>query len=203
MTGARAPVGVVLAGGRSRRMGRDKALLDLGGETLAARAVRLVAGACPEVAIAAAGRELVPGIAPLADGPGQGPAAGILGAALAYPGHPLLVVACDLPALPPELLASLARPIPGDDSDWRLPRWSEGVEPLCALYRPGILALLAEQVARGEMALHALETSGARIRYLEEVDLRPFGDPAELFRNLNRPEDLDRWEREASGRLRA
>ncbi|HKV11494.1 MAG TPA: NTP transferase domain-containing protein, partial [Thermoanaerobaculia bacterium] len=55
------PVGVVLAGGRSSRMGRDKAGIVLEGETLAARAATRLAAVCPDVAVADAGRGILPG----------------------------------------------------------------------------------------------------------------------------------------------
>lgn len=187
-------VGIVLAGGRSRRMGRDKTLLELAGETLVSRAARRLAEVCREVAVADAGRGSVPGFVSLPDGPGAGPAAGILGAARAFPGRYLLVVACDLPDLAPGLLSRLAQ---GADADWLLPRWTGGLEPLCAVYGPVVLSHLEARVVQGEMALHALtETSSVRIRYLDEGELCPYGDPAVMFHNLNRPEDLSR--REAS-----
>jgi len=184
-------VGVVLAGGASRRMGRDKAALAIAGETLAARAARRLRAVCARVAVADGGRGLVPGLPSLPDGPGDGPVAGILGAARALPGHPLLVLACDLPGVPEALLADLAE---AGEIDWVVPRWQRGLEPLCALYRPVALAALAAAVARGVMAPHRLaEAPGLRVSFLESERLGRFGPPAELFVNLNTQHDLERW----------
>ncbi len=182
------PVGVVLAGGASRRMGRDKATLRVAGVTLAERAAALLAGVCAEVVVADGGRGLVPDRPSCADGSADGPAAGILGAAAARPGWDLLVLACDLPAVPPALLAELASPVP---CDWRVPRWKRGLEPLCALYRPAALAALGELVASGVRAPHRLAGfPGLAVLFLEGAALARFGDPARLFRNLNTPQDL-------------
>jgi molybdopterin-guanine dinucleotide biosynthesis protein A len=199
--------GVVLAGGTSRRMGRDKAALTVGGETLAALAARRLLAVCARVAVADGGRHLVPGLPSRPDGPGQGPAAGILGAARAWPGHPLLVLACDLPRVPAALLAELARGVQHPDdfesgealeavtADWVVPRWQRGIEPLCALYRPAALAALAAAVERGVLAPHRLaEAAGLRVHYLEGESLRRFGPPDDLFLNLNTPRDLERWQ---------
>lgn len=184
-----APIGVVLAGGASRRMGWDKAL-----SPLPALAARRLAAVCAEVALADRGRGLLPGLPTLPDGPGRGPAAGILGAASAYPGRSLLVLACDLPRVPVELLAELAR---SAGSDWAVPRWGRGLEPLCALYAPRALSRLRDT---GLLALRRLEEEkGLAVRYLEEDDLAPFGPPEEVFLNLNTPEDLERYTSSASG----
>lgn len=199
-------MGVVLAGGRSRRMGRDKALLELAGETLVARAARRLAAVCGEVALADSGRGLVPGLPSLPDGAGQGPAAGILGAAAAYPGRCLLVLACDLPDVPIGLLSLLATAGAADEecaADWVVPRWSGGLEPLCSLFGPGALVALEARVLRGELALHGLaETSPLRIRYLDESLLLSCGEPEVMFHNLNRPQDLERRSRRAEGELK-
>ncbi|PYQ61250.1 MAG: hypothetical protein DMF53_15460 [Acidobacteria bacterium] len=184
------PVGVVLAGGSSRRMGRDKTLLAAGGESLPATAARRLAAVCAEVAVADRGRGLLPGLPSLPDGPGRGPAAGILGGAAAYPGRRLLVLACDLPRVPEALLAALVRP---PKTDWVVPRWREGVEPLCALYGPAALAALGRRVARGLFALHELAEEDLAVRILEEVEIARFGDPGEIFLNLNAPEDWERY----------
>ena len=188
-TPASPPVGAVLAGGASRRMGRDKALL--GGAGLPAAAARRLAAVCAEVAVADRGRGLLPGLPSLPDGPGRGPAAGILGAAAAYPGRPLLVLACDLPGVPAALLAELAR---SHEYDFAIPRWRRGVEPLCAFYGPAALAVLSENVKRGLHAPHRLAADGRlAVRFLEGDLLARFGTPEEVFLNLNTPEDLERY----------
>ena len=183
-------LGIVLAGGASSRMGRDKATLDVDGETLAAGAARRLAAACPEVALADRGRQLVPGLPSFPDGPGRGPAAGLLGAARACPGRPLLVLACDLPYVPALLLDELAR---SERTDWALPRWRRGPEPLCALWMPRALAVLEERVERGLYALWPLaEDDRLAVRWLEGDFLAAFGSPEEMFLNVNTPEELDR-----------
>ncbi|HSF41552.1 MAG TPA: NTP transferase domain-containing protein [Thermoanaerobaculia bacterium] len=185
------PVGIVLAGGGSSRMGRDKAGIVLHGETLAGRAAARLAAVCPEVAVADAGRGSLPGRPSLPDGPGEGPAAGILGAARAFPGRPLLVLACDLPGVPVALLAELAA---SQGFDGAVPRWNGRVEPLCALYAPAALAALEDQVARGLFGPHRLAERGdLAIRFLEGEELARFGRPEEVFANLNEPGELARW----------
>jgi len=183
-------LGIVLAGGESRRMGRDKAGLELGGETLAAGAARRLAAVCPEVAIADRGRHFVSGFPSLPDGPGRGPAAGLLGAARAYPGRPLLALACDLPHVPVPLLAALTFQ---EGADWVLPRWQAGPEPLCALWGARALDLLETRVAHGVYALWSLaEEESLTVRWLEGDLLAAFGPPGELFLNVNTPEELER-----------
>ncbi len=188
------PVGIVLAGGASSRMGRDKARLTLPGATagasLPALAARRLAAVCAEVAVADGGRGLLPGLPALADGPGRGPAAGVLGAAAAYPGRPLLVLACDLPRVPVPLLAELARPAA---ADWSVPRWQGSFEPHCALYGPAALAALGRRVGRGLLGLHRLAEVTLAVRVLEGDELSRFGAPAEMFLNLNSPEDWERY----------
>src|SRR5579863_4028054 len=90
------PVGLVLAGGQSTRMGRDKTALVARGATLVERAAKKLAATGLQVVIADRGHARLPGWITVSDGPGQGPGAAILGAALAYPERALLVLACDL-----------------------------------------------------------------------------------------------------------
>lgn len=207
-----ASVGVVLAGGASRRMGEDKALLPLGppaagsqggiqrtqgpaGESLAAWAARRLAAVCPEVAVADRGRGLLPGLPSLPDGPGEGPAAGLLGASAAYPGRALLVLAADLPEVPAVLLAGLATAgSEGPGCDWAVPERAGRLEPLCAWYGPAALAALAAAVAAGRFALHSLAGEpGLRVQRLGDSWLARFGPPERLFANLNTPADVRRW----------
>lgn len=163
-------------------MGQDKALLEIEGETLLARAARRLGEVCEEVLIADAGR-----LGGIPDGPGRGPVAGLLGAARAKPGRSLLVLAVDLPFVPVSLLEELAR----SEAALVIPHWSGGVEPLCALYGPAALAALEERVGQGELSLWSLpDTPGLQVRQLGEKELRRFGDPARMFLNLNSPKDI-------------
>lgn len=192
------PVGIVLAGGASRRFGRDKATLEIargdGVETLAGWALRRLGEVCAELAVADGGRGVLAGVSSLTDGPGRGPAAGLLGAARAFPARSLLVLACDLPAVPAELLAKIAAVAAGGDFDLVLPRWEGGAEPLAALYAPKALAALDRRVAAAHYALYDLaEEPELNVATFSETDLVWFGPPEEIFANVNTPEDLAHW----------
>ncbi len=185
-------IGTVLAGGAASRMGRDKAGLVLGGETLAAGAARRLAAVCPVVVVADRGRQLVPGLPSLPDGPGRGPAAGLLGAARAHPGRPLLALACDLPHVPVALLAELVRIFDAGGEDWVVPCWQSRLEPLCALWGPRALASLEARAARGIYTLWSLAgEEDLAVHRIEEDRLTAFGSPEEMFFNVNTPEELE------------
>ena len=170
-------------------MGRDKAVILLDGESLVRRAVSLLAAVCSEVIVADQGRGSLPGVPSVPDGPGRGPAAGLLGAARAFPGRSLLALACDLPRVPRALLEDLAA---SEGFDWAVPRREGRLEPLCALYTPAALAALETRVARGDFALHRLAEEDLAVRFLEDHDLARFGRPEEMLLNVNTPEDLER-----------
>src|SRR5574340_1715599 len=130
----RGVVGVVLAGGASRRMGRDKAALLIGGEPLLRRAVGRLRLALAEVIVvgAPALAPLVPDTRIVADEwPGRGPL-GALATALGVTDAPWVVmVACDMPFTQPALIREIARrALASDDLDVVAPRGAQGLEPL-------------------------------------------------------------------------
>ena len=199
-------VGVVLAGGKGSRLGRSKAGLRLpgsqaeeSGPTLVDWAVtRLAAAVAVEEIVVAAGnsgtevdpvdRALRVSVAP--DGPGSGPAAGVLGAARARPGRNLLVLACDLPLVPVDLLSHLAAsaadlaPTATDPGDPR------SMNPTCALWTPPALERLAARVEGGDNRLYPLtRCAGLRV---EPVDASRFGNPEDVLLNVNTAAD---WKR--------
>jgi len=187
----RAPLGVVLAGGASSRMGTDKASIRWRGRSLAEHAARRLQVACSEVVVADRSRGLVPGVPSVDDGPGRGPAAALLGAAHSAPGRALLALACDLPAVPVSLLEELLRRGARSGADWVLPRTVRGIEPLVSLFGPRALAALEEEVRAGRYAPRELLVRGdLRIELIEGEALARHGDPEVLFTNLNHPEDL-------------
>jgi len=147
--------GLVLSGGRSRRMGRDKALLISDGQTQLARMVALLARHVDRVFVSAREDQ--------ADDPersryslvvdrleGIGPVAGILAAFDRNPEVDWLVVACDLPNVDDttiELLLAGRRP--GQAFTAYRSNYDGLPEPLCAIYGPDARAILEKFVADG------------------------------------------------------
>ena len=166
----------ILAGGESRRMGRDKAALEVGGVPLLERTARLAGEAGLPVLVV--GR-LCPDGWPLPDTefvpddlPGRGPLGG-LHAALRRAGGPVLALACDLPLLSADALRWLA-------GEWReqeerdrqegrdgqgggdglAVRNGEGWEPLFSVYAPACLPKIEPRLAAGRLSLHGLIETG-------------------------------------------
>jgi molybdopterin-guanine dinucleotide biosynthesis protein A len=179
--------GLVLAGGRSRRMRKDKATLEYGGSPQLERAMALLEGRVERafVSVRADQREeptraRFPQIVDLAED--LGPVAGILAAQDRFPEVAWLVVACDLPFLDAPTLERLIRArIPGRAATaFRSPR--DGLpEPLCAIYEPASGAALRTYVdAGGECPRKFLLRSP-----IELIDL---GEGRALD-NINTPEE--------------
>ncbi len=128
-----------------------------------------------------------------ADGPGAGPAAGVLGAALARPGLSLLVLACDLPLVPTELLADLAASTAELAAAAADPCDPRSMNPTCALWTPPALMLLAERVEHGDYRLYPL-TRCADL-HVEPTDAGRFGRPEDMLLNVNTARDWNRARR--------
>jgi molybdopterin-guanine dinucleotide biosynthesis protein A len=149
---------IILAGGHSRRMRREKALLRVGGRTLIESLIDQLRPCFPDILVSAGeGNKLVfLGLPVIVDeAPGQGPLPAILTALRASPRQTNFVVACDIPVvrLPfvREILA-LAR-----DSEIVVPRHDDGkFEPLFAAYDRGIAPVIARQIASGDLRISSL-----------------------------------------------
>jgi molybdopterin-guanine dinucleotide biosynthesis protein A len=197
------PVGVVLAGGASRRMGQDKALLRLGaGPTLLEQTVATVqAAGLREVVLSVstvergrALRDAVPAVAGLRlildTGPGRGPLGALHTALSAFPHQHVLLVACDMPHLHVAALRALLED--PRDADAVVPRVAGRDQPLAALYGPACLPLAAWLLEQGRLAMRdLLAAPGLRVRVLDEACLARAGVPAAAFDNLNTPADLE------------
>jgi len=189
--------GAVLLGGASRRMGRDKARLQLLGVASATRVARALAEVCGNV-------WLVGGSAP-EDAPGravpdpEGPRCalrGLVAALGASPVRHVLVVATDQPLVAPEFLSVLAAT---EDADAVVPRDAHGLHPLCARYRcESVLPVARARLAGDDLSLHGL-LSALDVKYLEGEALRRADPGGASLLNVNTPEDLVR----AEARLRS
>lgn len=182
-------MGVVLAGGASRRMGHDKAALTLDGETLLARAVRLVRAALGDAMVIGPAERaaLVPGVRLVPDAqPGQGPLGAIATALAAIQQPYCFVVACDMPFIQPALVAYLASLAPGYDAV--VPRTARGTEQVHAVYGQGCRAAITTQLAAGERAIVSLY-GVVRTRYVAPDEWAAYDLDGTSFRNINTPND--------------
>jgi len=179
----------VLAGGRSRRMGTDKALVVLEGRTMVERVVERarLAGADPVAVVGHRHPELLPpGVSSLHipdEHPGAGPVGGLLTALSWTPQEVVLVVACDLPLLDPFDLARLTAAVrPGRPAAVLVgPRRRE---PLVGAWSRAIAGDVERAFESGVSAVHVvLDGLG------EAVAEVPVSDTATL-RNVNRPADI-------------
>jgi len=192
-------VGVVLAGGRSSRMGREKAFLRVGDETLFERQFRVLREVgVVEIALSIrrellhrlshSSSQLLPSAPALLldEEEGLGPLAGIVAAMAWNPDQPLMVMAVDMPEVPSSLLSRLLSSARGGGGAAPVVegRW----EPLCAIYPPGehdtARALLTSANPSPAALLDALAARGKvtslPISIEEATSLRSWNAPADL-----------------------
>ncbi|MBI3932669.1 MAG: molybdenum cofactor guanylyltransferase [Acidobacteria bacterium] len=185
--------GFVVAGGRSLRMGRDKALLPWGDVTLLDHAVARLRVVCGDVRILSGPetRYADRGLPVLVDVVSE---AGALGGlmtglqALAHDDALGLFLAVDLPLVPVELLRGLVARAEGFDAV--VPVTAGGADPLCAAYRRTCLAPVRRRIAAGELKMTAFWPD-VRVREVPEDELRALGDPGRMLSNVNGPEDYE------------
>jgi len=192
-------LGAVLAGGESRRLGRDKARVELEGLSLVERAVATLTRVFPTVIIVSpkreglplSGSEVVPDLQS-----GQGPLGGIATALHWAGGHSVFVLACDMPFVSSDLVEHVIKSVSDEGQETPrkegsmacVPRWLGRLEPLCALYGPDALPYVEQALAIGAFGVQdLLET--VPIEVVDVGPQHPFAHP-DLFMNINRPVDL-------------
>jgi molybdopterin-guanine dinucleotide biosynthesis protein A len=181
---------VLLAGGESRRMGRDKATLNFLGEPLWSRQLRLLRQIGPrEILISArsdpawrpADTIFIPD-----QPPSHGPLSGIVAAVDAMNGTHLLVLAVDMPLMNAETLRSMSENI--GFARGVVPKIRPRAEPLAAIYPRECLPRLRAALNSDNFSMQNLVDYLVRFRLLSIVDVTPGQE--RLFRSLNVPSDL-------------
>jgi molybdopterin-guanine dinucleotide biosynthesis protein A len=210
MTGDTAPIpkpaisAIVLAGGKSSRLGKDKAFLLLDGQPLVALTVHQLATLSDDLIVVTNDParyeplELPARLLP-DERPGEGSLMGIYsGLKAAHHSH-ALVVACDMPFLNLPLLQYML-PL-ADGYDVVIPRLEGMLEPLHAVYSKACLPAMARLLEQGERQIIAFFHE-VRVRYVEEDEVDRF-DPHHLsFLNVNTTEDWDLVQRLSTGHAR-
>jgi molybdopterin-guanine dinucleotide biosynthesis protein A len=184
---------VILAGGKSRRLGKDKSQLVLGRQTLLARSITAMATLTDDVIVAAGkpahlgklGPARVVGDVIVGCGALSGLHAGLQAARHDY----ALVVACDMPFLNLRLLRYMAIIAPGYDAV--VPLWRNEAEPLHAIYARTCLPAIESFLQRGGGRIVEFY-SQVNVRYLEPDEIALFDPQGVSFLNVNTPQD---WER--------
>ena len=186
----------VLAGGASRRMGRDKATMPVGGVELAALVLAAAAQvADPVVLVAPEGHPARRVAAPAVADPGLGPLAALAAALDALEAEHVLVLAADHPGLRVPLLAHLVA-LAGE-ADAVACRRGPRLEPLVAVYRraPALAAARSRLAGPpGGRSLLGL-LAGLRTLVVEEPDWRRLDPDGRSFADLDDPADLEAWDR--------
>jgi len=184
----------VLAGGRSMRMGVDKTLLPVDGETLLARVVEAVSQVCAHTVVVTNRPEQIaeaglPDDTPVFvdETPNQGPLGGLVTALREAPDDWVLAIAADVPYLEPEIIRALweAR----DGARVVVPVTEKGLEPLLALYHRDCLPVARRVLASGRRRLVAIFAEVPVVEVPLEA-LRTADPSMRSFLNVNTPEDL-------------
>lgn len=184
-----APYGILLTGGTSSRMGSDKAVIELDGKPLARRVASALAAATALAVEVGPGTSGLPSV--VEDPPGSGPLAAVAAGweFLVRRGgdkRPVLVLACDLPEVPAELVAWLAER-PGEASV--VPVLGGVPQPLCARWAVDDLERAAAQWAGGERSLRRV--FGPSAAFVEE-DAWGSVAPRSALEDVDTPDDLAR-----------
>jgi len=194
--------GFVLAGGKSVRMGQDKAFVTWEGSTLLNRALEATQTVASVACIVGARENFAPYGSVVEDVfRDRGPLGGIHAALSSTDQELNLILAVDLPLVTPALLSFLIECAQDERNVATVPRLDAGWEPLCAVYRREFAEVAEGALKRGQNAIHRLledeiERSGVRsgIRAIEERELVSAGFPALMFRNINTVMDLESCE---------
>ena len=186
--------GVLVAGGKSRRMGRDKRLLELGGQPLIQRALSVLQSLFSEVLIAVA--------EPLPQLTGQGyrvvldliPNCATLGGlytGLSSASHPLVfAVGCDMPFLNPAAVKRLADL--STQTDVVMPRLATGLQPMHAVYSKACLPHLEQMAKTQQLKVQGLvDITGLTVKLVPEKDFLDVDPQLLSFFNINTPADLE------------
>ena len=183
---------IVLCGGKSSRMGFDKAFIKAGGRTLVERQVEALSGRFRKIILATNSPEkysLPRRVEKVADAvPGLGPLGGLASALERSDLRYNFTVACDMPFVSPDLAAYMAGSIK-NGYQAVVPFYRGEYQPLCAVYSRDCLGEIREALARKRLKIVRL-FSRLKVRKVPLRELKEFGDPDIYFRNINTPGDL-------------
>ena len=185
--------GFVLAGGKSSRMGQDKALMRLGGKLLVQRAAEILRPFVREVTLLApAGRYRNLGLSMVADKwPDQGPLAAVCTGLLSSSAEWSIFLACDLPLVSRKFFQLLVQRVRTTRSDAVVPRTEDGWQPLSAAYHSRCRLAFARALQEGRRSIIGLFDE-VRVEAITRDEMVSAGLSKVELVNVNTPEDWAR-----------
>lgn len=194
--------GIILCGGRSRRFGKDKALLTIDGVPMVQRMAGRISQVVDEIIIAArdsAQCESLAAVSAIPDGAEvvcdqvkeYGPVAGILAGLSASRSGYSICLACDLPYVNPEVIDTLFGRAEANNSDAAIPKHPNGrIEPLHAVYGSSMVDACRDAMGREEHTIRGAISLLDAVLFVPVESLRRFDPDLSTFLNVNYPEDL-------------
>jgi molybdopterin-guanine dinucleotide biosynthesis protein A len=183
--------GIVLAGGENRRMGTDKAFLDIAGRPLIEHILQTLHDLFPRIIIVtnSPDRYAAYAVSLVTDAyDKRGPLTGIYSGLRESRDEYNFIVACDMPFLQPRLISFMAGLAEGNDVV--VPSFDGFFEPLHAVYRRGILPVVEERIRAGDQRIREMYKS-LRVRYITADEIDRFDPGRRSFKNLNTPQEYE------------
>lgn len=179
--------GIILAGGKSTRMGRDKALIEVEGTSLLDRSVKTLQAVCDNLLISSANESHArPGIDIIKDEVKDcGPIGGVYSCLKKSVTDWNFVVSVDSPFVEPGFIKHLLKNV--DDCDVLVPQHHKGKEPLVAFYHKNSISQIEDHLKNGIYKMHRL-LDALNTKYIDVQDWVETNP--RLFFNYNRPEDF-------------
>jgi molybdenum cofactor guanylyltransferase len=180
----------ILAGGKSSRMGTDKAFVALDGRTLLARMLDLAHSVTPDIHVVGSKEKYAPFASVVEDiFPNCGPLGGIHAALRSSQKDLNLMLAVDVPFVSLALLQYLITRARSSSATVTIARSNERWQPLCAVYRRQFADIAEKALHEGRYKVDALFDETV-VEVITAGDLEAAGFAERIFRNLNTPEDL-------------
>jgi molybdopterin-guanine dinucleotide biosynthesis protein A len=190
----------VLAGGKSSRMGSDKAFLQLGSETLLSLALKALSVVAEEVRVVGDAKRFSAFGRVVEDVyRDRGPLGGIHAALSSSERELNLMLAVDLPFVSPNFLEYVLLRARESDAMVTVPRTGGSLQPLCAVYRRGFAEIAEPSLRDGKNKIDPLFEK-VRTCVIEEGELVRAGFSVAMFQNLNTPDELEKARSLRSGR---
>ncbi len=190
MESKREITGIILCGGKSVRMGKNKAFIQVEGVPIIRRIYDLFEGLFQEVIIVTNQKELFSGFTSKIYSdliPDKGALGGLYTGLFFASFQHSFCVACDMPFIRKSLVQYLIEKI--DDADVVIPRTKDGLEPLHAIYSKNCVDPIRRMIEEGKSKIIDVYDD-VKVRIVDEKDFFPYDPGGESFINVNTPEEL-------------